>query len=633
MSNSPRWKQFVVAAVASALASVFIVAVGPGFSEPNDNAADQAVEATSEATTTTEAEVTTTEEEDSTYTPDPDTTPGGGDDIEANASTKEDSHGHVGSGTGTSTGSQADPGHNENTEDVNDDRYQSNGPGTGDDDADECLNEESSVNGDTDPGTGGANESGPYDSTCDGRISQNGQGDGANGAGTPCAGCVGNADDKNPPGQVKEFEGKKANDMGYECDGNQGVGAHYGNGNPAHTGDCGGTEEEPPPPCPTDMNPYEDGIQCVAPTPILVCRQIDGEWQIVSTFEKQPGDKNAPDSGLAADCVKNQGGGGPNPIYVCRPDGNGGWTIAGPIQPNEKQPGDKEVAAGTNPSECAKPDNVQGKVTICHATGSATNPYVIITVSVNALEQGHDETHGDLNPVNPAQCVPSVNPQVDCTGDTDATNNHTCNPPPPCPVGSPLAGQMPPGGNYANCYFTPPAVCPAGSTMAGQPVPGNNVNNCYVTPPAVCPAGSDMAGQPVPGGNVPNCYITPPAVCPAGSTMAGQPLPGGNVNNCYGDDVLPTKYCPAGSDMAGLPVPPGGVKNCNDDVLGGAIGGDKDGGNNPPDTVGAGGASKDRKPLGGVLPFTGTSILAYVLVALQMIGAGALIVRGRKARK
>jgi hypothetical protein len=36
------------------------------------------------------------------------------------------------------------------------------------------------------------------------------------------------------------------------------------------------------------------------------------------------------------------------------------------------------------------------KVTICHGTGSATNPYVLITVSANALESGH--FHGGVEP-------------------------------------------------------------------------------------------------------------------------------------------------------------------------------------------------------------------------------------------
>ena len=80
---------------------------------------------------------------------------------------------------------------------------------------------------------GGANASpGPYDTTCDGSPSQNGNGDG-NANGKPCAGCVGNADNKNPPGQMPNAE--EDGDQGYECEpqpkGNDGVGV----GNPAHS--------------------------------------------------------------------------------------------------------------------------------------------------------------------------------------------------------------------------------------------------------------------------------------------------------------------------------------------------------------------------------------------------------------
>jgi hypothetical protein len=47
--------------------------------------------------------------------------------------------------------------------------------------------------------------------------------------GKPCAGCVGKADNKNPPGQFPN--GSDAN-AGYECDRNNGIGKT----NPAHTG-------------------------------------------------------------------------------------------------------------------------------------------------------------------------------------------------------------------------------------------------------------------------------------------------------------------------------------------------------------------------------------------------------------
>lgn len=71
---------------------------------------------------------------------------------------------------------------------------------------------------------GGANVSGPYDP------SEPGAGDENQGKGkAPDNGSVGKADGKNPPGQVG-----KAEDRGYECDDNSGIGDK--GGNPAHTG-------------------------------------------------------------------------------------------------------------------------------------------------------------------------------------------------------------------------------------------------------------------------------------------------------------------------------------------------------------------------------------------------------------
>jgi hypothetical protein len=73
-----------------------------------------------------------------------------------------------------------------------------------------------------------ANDSLLHAGSCSGTPSQNGNGVG-NARGKPCAGCVGNADDKNPPGQQP---GGNDNNAGYECDRNRGV----GKGNPAHSG-------------------------------------------------------------------------------------------------------------------------------------------------------------------------------------------------------------------------------------------------------------------------------------------------------------------------------------------------------------------------------------------------------------
>ena len=79
---------------------------------------------------------------------------------------------------------------------------------------------------------GGANQSpGPYDPNGCGLPSGNGKSTNNNSS-KPCAGCVGNADAKNPPGQYPNGSDPNA---GYECDRNQGVGQT----NPAHTGCVG----------------------------------------------------------------------------------------------------------------------------------------------------------------------------------------------------------------------------------------------------------------------------------------------------------------------------------------------------------------------------------------------------------
>ena len=131
----------------------------------------------------------------------------------------------------------------------------------------------------------GANTNGPdndYAHNC-GADSDNGNG-GGKATGRPCAGCVGNADDKNPPGQFRNGNDKN---HGYECDakgkpngGNNGV----GKGNPAHTpckptttqtcpdgtplpanGQCGTTTQS----CP-DGTPVPANGQCGSTTPACV---------------------------------------------------------------------------------------------------------------------------------------------------------------------------------------------------------------------------------------------------------------------------------------------------------------------------------------------------------------------------
>ena len=98
-----------------------------------------------------------------------------------------------------------------------------------------------------DQNSGGANgqcPDGTYCSTRDGSPSENGNG-GGNANGKPCAGCVGKADNKNPPGQEKQDPAGTFPNNGYECDNNNGIGKT----NPAHTG-CASPSPSP------SGNPY-----------------------------------------------------------------------------------------------------------------------------------------------------------------------------------------------------------------------------------------------------------------------------------------------------------------------------------------------------------------------------------------
>jgi hypothetical protein len=109
----------------------------------------------------------------------------------------------------------------------------------------------------------GANQGGPYDNTCDGSPSGNGNGNGQ-ATGKPCAGCVGNADDKNP-GYNTNGKGQMPNgsdhNAGYECDRNHGIGRT----NPAHTG-CRTQTVNPPETCP-DGSPIPPSGKCDQSSP------------------------------------------------------------------------------------------------------------------------------------------------------------------------------------------------------------------------------------------------------------------------------------------------------------------------------------------------------------------------------
>jgi hypothetical protein len=105
----------------------------------------------------------------------------------------------------------------------------------------------------------------PYRSTRDGAPSLNGNGGGKQ-VGQPCAGCVGKADNKNPPGQAPNATDGNA---GYECDRNHGI----GRSNPAHTGCQITTTTVPLYDCKGHLLPNNhDASECNSTTPSYDCK-------------------------------------------------------------------------------------------------------------------------------------------------------------------------------------------------------------------------------------------------------------------------------------------------------------------------------------------------------------------------
>lgn len=120
----------------------------------------------------------------------------------------------------------------------------------------------------------GANTTGPYDPYGVGKPSGNGNGNG-NAIGKPCAGCVGNADTKNPPGQLP---GPQDGNKGYECDQNNGIGKT----NPAHSG-CA-----PAPPTTTTTVPPTT-TTTVPPTTTTTVPSTTTTVPVVTTTTTKPG--------------------------------------------------------------------------------------------------------------------------------------------------------------------------------------------------------------------------------------------------------------------------------------------------------------------------------------------------------
>ena len=106
---------------------------------------------------------------------------------------------------------------------------------------------------------------------------------------------------------------------------------------------------------------------------------------------------------------------------------------------------DPVLSTGSTLVDCN--ESVVGKkISICHHTGSATNPYVGITIAVKGCIAGHQAQHPlDLNPVN-GQCPTCIADDIACIDDAACCSGFcndygVCDQPPSCvPTGGGCSG-------------------------------------------------------------------------------------------------------------------------------------------------------------------------------------------------
>jgi hypothetical protein len=126
---------------------------------------------------------------------------------------------------------------------------------------------------------------------------------------------------------------------------------------------------------------------------------------------------------------------------------------------------DAGCRAPGGPPVTQPPTHENRKITICHATGSATNPFVVITVDLNALNGHAGASHQngeDIIPPNSGDIVPGGQ---NWTAEGQAIFNNNCVRAAAPPVVPPTQPPVVPG-------VVPPAPSPGAGAAAGpRPAP------------------------------------------------------------------------------------------------------------------------------------------------------------------
>ena len=138
------------------------------------------------------------------------------------------------------------------------------------------------------------------------------------------------------------------------------------------------------------------------------------------------------------------------------------------------------VTPGESPTPRPTPTEHDKKITICHATGSETNPYVVITIALQGLNGHANANHQlseDIIPPNDGNIVPDGQ---NWTAEGQATFNNGCVPttvPPTVPPTTPPSGAVVPGP-------TPSGAAAGGGAGAVAANQGFNVQTAASDSPA-----------------------------------------------------------------------------------------------------------------------------------------------------
>jgi hypothetical protein len=232
-----------------------------------------------------------------------------------------------------------------------------------------------------------------------------------------------------------------------------------------------------------------------------------------------------------------------------------------------------------------------GKTTFCHATGSATNPYVTITTSNNAL--GAHTRHQDGRDIVPA-------PEGGCPGGTEGTNT----------PGLPPTDQK--LGKTTICHATGSATNPfVMITISDNALPAHTAHqdgrDVIPASGGTCPGGTEISQQPSGGDEQGGTNIqTPAGLTPASGTQGQVGVLGESTTS------------PAGSNGSN-----GSPNNVN--VLGESTG-------SAPSASSSPAATATRASSSNGLPFTGTDAIIVAILGLAALLLGVTVRRATTNR-